>query len=611
MRQAIIDVRDEALQLRRSLDWFVFPAAPTLKAPYRGFRWKPYGETLPPVEEMAAWEQWTAPGARIGTRTGAVSGIIVLDCDGPEAIEYVEKRGHGITPVVRSGRPDGGQHIYFKHPGFRVKNATNLGGIKGLDIRGDGGIVIVPPSKHESGNPYEWTISPYDAPPEDLPEWLLELLSEDREREPLNVKDSLAGVPEGERDQTLFRLAGKLRHLDFPLETAIRMVEEAAGECKPPFPKSKAQEKVERAYKEYGPGDSAALLVSSERRENGHRKPGESLEVFSLAKLMGEEYPPVKWAVPYLLPQGTMLFAGKPKMGKSWLALGVCISVATGGKALCEYVIHEPGDVLYLALEDQPRRLQSRARELLKSELAGEHPPTRLDLTTQSRRLNDGLVTQVEEWLDAHPAARMVVIDTLGAVKGGPKSSSDNRTLYEQDYEVGQKLTMLANAYNVCILIVHHLKKGESEDPMDLISGSTGLTGGVDGCMVLTRTRSAADGILRAFHRDVEDDPEIALVKVEASAGWWKYAGNAEEYKLSGERRQILGFLENADKPLRPMEIAEALDQNTQNVSKLLQKLREDGYVDSPAFGKYVIATGVKPAPVLRVVKDEPESEEF
>lgn len=332
--------------------------------------------------------------------------------------------------------------------------------------------------------------------------------------------------------------------------------------------------------------------------KNGKRT---GLSTFTALELSNKEFPPINWIVPGLVPAGTMLLAGKPKMCKSWLALQLCIAVATGGKALQEIEV-EQGEALYLALEDNERRLQDRIAKLM----VGREAPDGLHMTTFSNRVDSGLLEDLEEFLEAHEDIRLVVIDTM--VKVRPQSSN-RQTLYEQDYEAVSALTDLAGQYNVAILLVHHLKKGDADDIMDLVSGSTGLTGGVDGTLVLNRTRSAADAVLTASHRDVKDDPELALAWDKERAVW-KLIGDAEEYRLSKERREILEVLSNADEAMRPQDIAEALDKLTPNISKLLQKMREDGYVDNEGYGKYVIAKGALAPPTIQTIQTiqvEPE----
>src|SRR5215216_2276567 len=132
----------------------------------------------------------------------------------------------------------------------------------------------------------------------------------------------------------------------------------------------------------------------------------------SAAALMDKELPPVKWAVSGVLPEGVAILAGKPKMGKSWLALGLCVSVAAGGYALGK-IPAQCGGALYLGLEDQERRLQRR----LKKILAGEAAPGGLEVTWSWPRLDQGGVEALRNYLKERPATRLLVIDTLKKIR--------------------------------------------------------------------------------------------------------------------------------------------------------------------------------------------------
>ena len=204
--------------------------------------------------------------------------------------------------------------------------------------------------------------------------------------------------------------------------------------------------------------------------------------------LWHKAFPAVRWAVPGLIPEGVAILAGSPKIGKSWLALGVAVAVATGGIALGKIAV-EPGEVLYLALEDTQRRLQRRLQCVLPTECG--QPSGRLHFVTEWPRLHAGGVERLERWLTDHPEARLVIIDTLEKVR--PHTASLDRSMYTADYLIGDRLTPLSKQYAVAILVVHHTRKATADDPVELVSGTLGLTGGVDGVMVLRRQRGQAD----------------------------------------------------------------------------------------------------------------------
>ncbi|MCL6478490.1 MAG: bifunctional DNA primase/polymerase [Peptococcaceae bacterium] len=191
----------------------VIPLQPRGKRPLLS-SWSEYQSRRAMEEEIHDWfSRW--PGMNIGIVTGQVSGLIVLDLDGPEAVEAVRGKG-GLppTPCAVTGK---GYHYYLVHPGQPVQNAAALGGVKGLDVRADGGYVVAPPSIHPSSRQYRWAKgrSPDDLPLAPCPAWLLDMLA-NRGRaqaacsaqEPGWVEALLRGVPEGQRDDACTRLAG-------------------------------------------------------------------------------------------------------------------------------------------------------------------------------------------------------------------------------------------------------------------------------------------------------------------------------------------------------------------------------------------------------------------
>lgn len=307
------------------------------------------------------------------------------------------------------------------------------------------------------------------------------------------------------------------------------------------------------------------------------------LGTITAADLMAMKLPPPTWIVPGMLPEGVTLLAGKPKLGKSWMALGLGVAVATGGVALGTKRV-EQGSCLYLALEDNVRRLQKRLGKLLN----GGEAPENLHFHTDWQRLDDGGVEQLGDWLKAHPDARLVVIDTLAKVR--PRQPGKN--VYAEDYAALERLLPLASEHSVAIVVVHHLRKSGALDPLDEISGSTGLTGGVDGVLILKRGPGNADAFLYVEGRDIEDPAELAL-SWDRNLASWTIAGDAEQYQISQERQTILRVMKEADKPLGPKDIEGALSakgvgKTNGAVREMLSQMVKDGQVKSLGRGAYV-----------------------
>jgi hypothetical protein len=322
-----------------------------------------------------------------------------------------------------------------------------------------------------------------------------------------------------------------------------------------------------------------ADVLPDDLRERAKRN-GHELVTITAVELMNLELPPVRWAVPGLIPEGVTLLCGKPKLGKSWMALGIAIATATGGVALGSRHVDQ-GEVLYLALEDSHRRMEKRMGKLLR----GGAAPPKFHLATKCPRLDEGGVEALERWLEDHADARLIVVDILKKVR--PRVGG-NRSVYDADYEALEELVPLAAEHGVAILVVHHLRKLDADDPLDTISGSTGLSGGVDGVLVLKRDRGRADAYLHVDGRDIEEPTELAL-RWDAEVAGWTIAGDAEEYRSAELRTAITRVLENNDEPMTPTEVAEALGKSANTVKQRMWTMSRDGQLLN-SNGRYSVA---------------------
>ena len=218
-------------------------------------------------------------------------------------------------------------------------------------------------------------------------------------------------------------------------------------------------------------------------------------KAISAEELLSTPLPPVKWIIPDLLPAGLALFAGPSKAGKSWLTLWLCLQVAQGKPMWGREI--EPHTVLYLSLEDTFNRLQKRLLQLVGSEEA----PERLVMQTECGSIGQGLEEQLTSFLYQHPDTGLIVIDTLQKVR----SSDQNNSMYASDYKEISALKALADKYNVCILLIHHLRKQAADDPFQQIAGSNGLMGVADTSWVMQRKRMSQTADILLTGRDMDD----------------------------------------------------------------------------------------------------------
>ncbi|WP_326567387.1 AAA family ATPase [Amycolatopsis rhabdoformis] len=296
------------------------------------------------------------------------------------------------------------------------------------------------------------------------------------------------------------------------------------------------------------------------------------------ADLMREEFPPPKWAVPGLLAEGVNLLAGAPKLGKSWLSLGLGADIANGDNALGSIEV-ERGPVLYCALEDTGRRLQRRRRQQIA---AGGSPAKLLTLETACPTMTAGGEQVLREWLDANPTARLVIIDTFEKMRGAviPGISA-----YSGDYAAGARFKALADEYSVPFLLIHHVRKQGADDWQNLVSGTAGLTGAMDATLVLERGRGQADGVLHVTGRDVEEADYAMTFDAHAGA-WTKLDGPATDHLVADTRATILRLLRDHG-PLTPKAIADALELNPSTVRQTCKRMADDGQLHKATNGEY------------------------
>jgi len=262
---------DAAVRYAR-LAWRVHPLRPGDKRPILQ-NWPEQATTDRAV--ITRWWQQN-PKANIGIATG--NGLLVLDVDashdGYETLEQLQDK-YGIlpdTPTVLTG--SGGRHIYFRLPeGGTVRNSAGKLG-PGLDVRGDGGYVVAPPSTHPNGQRYEWLEgqSPDDLPLADAPEWLIRLIAQATPRQRDGDGNGNGRVPSGQRNSYLASLAGRLRRSGLVEEAIARaLLAENAAVCDPPLAEAEVC-RIAASICRYAPGVALTDLGNAERFAEAHRQ---------------------------------------------------------------------------------------------------------------------------------------------------------------------------------------------------------------------------------------------------------------------------------------------------------------------------------------------------
>ena len=277
------------------------------------------------------------------------------------------------------------------------------------------------------------------------------------------------------------------------------------------------------------------------------------LHTVSMTELYQTSYksrPPI---IDGLLYGGAYILAGAPKIGKSFLVAQIAYHISTG-KKLWDYEVHQ-GTVLYLALEDDYQRIQSRMFMMY-----GVEDSSNLYFATAANKIGNGLDEQLEFFMNEHPDTKLVIIDTMQKIRevGGEVYS------YASDYEIIGKLKQFADKHSICVLTVHHTRKQPAGDTFEMISGTTGLLGCADGSLLMQKKkRTALEATIDVVGRDQQD--QILYLSKDPNTQIWNL--DRTETELHREppdpTLEAVARLVTSEQPEwtgSPSELAEALD---------------------------------------------------
>jgi hypothetical protein len=310
---------------------------------------------------------------------------------------------------------------------------------------------------------------------------------------------------------------------------------------------SDEQKKLLKLYSESiqqcaNPGGTITPVLIDTGRQIEEKAPVRvpALNTYSASELYDMVFAPPTFAVEQLMPSGLAILAAAPKMGKSLfsLLLGCCVAE---GKDFLGFPTNM-GDVLYLDLESRDWRVKSRLEKIWLT-----RAPERLKITHNALCLDIGLLEQMKDWLNNAEQPRLIIVDTLGRVRGRPNR---NGNAYQFDTAELAEIKRIADDYKITVLHVHHLNKNSKQgaDPYERISGTMGISGAADHIYLLTGERDRAEKTLCASGRDIEN---IELVLRCDNCLWQKVSDNADAYNENVSFRRspvIQGIIRLMDK---------------------------------------------------------------
>lgn len=465
-----------------------------------------YDATPDPTLIGEAWRH--RPEANIGMPTGAASGRIVIDVDprngGDETLRDLEAEYGPLPETLRALTGGGGAHYYFSNPGVRL--ATALG--PGIDVKGAGGFVVLPPSIHPNGGRYEWDAGCRAGHIAELPAWLLTLLTAAEERR--NVDPLSSKLAKGERNVQLTSLAGSMRRRGASQEAILAALQvENRARCEPLLDDAEVR-RIAASVARYPP-EAEALLASRNgvKPADGMVFTADSVDTWlnsedgALDLVIGDG------ADGAVLPiDGKGIIAGPTGVGKTnlLLRLGRCLAE---GSPFLRLPVPRPRRVLHLAVEGSKRGIRRRLAKIWAS--ASDEAKGRYSLALI--QLNVAEHGEALAALIRRHEPEVLIIDPLRCAHPWDENRSDEMA------RLTRILDGIIAEHRCALVMAHHDRKRSPlvrrESGVDRVRGSTALTGWLSFCLSVDRHAKVADVLLAEWTKTRDAEEALPLLSLE------------------------------------------------------------------------------------------------
>lgn len=510
--------------------------------------WREFQKRLPTEKELEAWFG-NGDKYNIGILTGSISGIAALDADSAEAVEWCEGN-LPRTPTVQTAR---GRHYYFKfRPG--LKNSVNVNGLK-LDVRGEGGYVVAPPSEHETGAVYAWVEDRDldDLSPAELPEIVLAKTDLDKTPVRTLLED---GAVIGQRNDSVTRIAGALFAKGLNYDEALSLCLAWNQRNSPPLPEREVKTTVESIFQRHLKNHEAQNEHEPAPAKKGTpiiKQP--TMAPISLKELLAKPETPVNWLVEGIFPAGGLsCVVGKPKTGKSTLARQETLAIARGDDFLGRKT--QQGPVVYYALEEKETEIR---KHFLDMGVEGDEP-----IYSYSGGATKDAIEQIGATIhEVRPV--LVIIDPLFRLVR-VKDGND----YAQMTQAIEPILRMARDTGAHLQFVHHAPKAEREEAGDAVLGSTAIFASVDTLFLIKRHESYRT--IQTIQRYGDDIPETTLI-FDKESRTITLGGGKEKADLNGVKEAIADYLSRQAEPVTEAVIGSDVEGRTALKRKALRAL--------------------------------------
>lgn len=551
------------------------------------------------------WGLW--PDANIGVRTGRISNLLVLDVDnknsvdigggvliseGVDTLSKLQEENGPLPGTLTQETGSGGTHYLFGYPDEAdVEYRNRASFLPSLDVRGEGGYIIVPPSNHKSGNRYRWLNENHVLR---APDWLLKLI-----REPATTHGHVLTeepIREGSRNQELTRIAGHYRGVYCHDETDLfdLLMEQNQRRVFPPLEADEVR-RIARSVARLSCNELTAILSLPSGAVSVSVIPpiAEGADTLpTIGEFMAEVIPTPVPLVEGLIDGGSgVIIGGRPNVGKSWLVFDLALSVASGSPYLAHFPTQQ-GSVLVLDEEGSRWGDQRRIHMLAAAK--------RLDLSDLPVRIGIGRGLKLDTELGRTTIRRMleryrpdlVIYDSLIRAHSGNENDSAEMSAFFDNAK------QLMQTYGTAFVFTHHVHKPsllDSDNPADWLRGSSEINAWPDTALVIEPGSTSEE--LKVHHAKSRDHRRLdsflvrLLVEPEDGRASVSWTGDVERQDRSseGQIQAIKAVLATGDASLA--EISVALARSPETVRQYLKVLKDSGQIEQrvPAVGKPMV----------------------
>lgn len=585
--------------------WSVLPVKPEEKRPYMT-NWLQYTKTRATKQTVNNWFS-NLSGAGVGVVTGRVSNMVVLDVesDCPYPIEDLLKR-YPTQMYSRTG--SGGYHLFYQYPTNVSRVANRVGIFERVDLRADGGFIVLPPTVHPSGNRYTWIKR---GVPGAFPVALLDLRSQPKVQDEGWITEALRGVSEGGRNDTCARLAGYFFKKGINYDIVESLLLEWNERNDPPMPVHEVRttiKSIERSHTNVKTQfTSLEFEDDSATQKEEEAKQESTFDVMRMTDYVkGYGGAGVSWLVDDWLPDKSITFLiSPPESYKTWLLLDLAVSVSSGAPFLGGYRVNNVGPTLIIQQEDSHTGLTDRLALIVEQKLGmtanidGDEwqVPSMPDLPIYvhpSRKLrfdNKKVVEELEKQIEVL-RPKVIMIDPLYSTT----ASADN---YMADL-ANQMMVLKTwrDKYGCSFVIAHHSKKNLDPDSTAREDswGSQFLNAFLEaGWQVRRNPRLGQNEVVVRRHSKVMGNQSPISLTFDISTKYpMKYQVTAHQYEASAhsDNRQpaqasLLDMLQQG--PLSQSDICTKTGKNRSTISRQIRQLEAASMVERMPDGRYKV----------------------